>query len=611
MTGPLQRNENSHSDVLIRELDRACSVIESSIGAASPLLKRMQSLRERLQHKRLQIAVLGQFKRGKSTFVNALLGAPVLPTAVVPLTSIPTFITWREQPLIHVQFSNGKSPEHLMASETADIRKILSRFVTEEANPKNHLHVERVDLFYPAAILRDGTVLIDTPGIGSTLTHNTEAALRVLPECDAALFIVSADPPITETELAYLRRLEPKIGRTFFIINKIDYLTSGEQRDVIDFLRKVLVDESLIDPKAPIFGVSAQLGLSGKQEQNADTLGKSGMLEIENYILRYLATEKIQALDEAVRRKGADILAFTREEVELRAQALKMPLEQLEEKSSEFAQTLRSIEAQRLTIGDLLAGDRRRLVDDLETRIKVLRANALSRLTRVIDDCLTHAEITWGNRVNSAVSIAIEELFSNAGGEFVDAFSTQADGVLFRHRERVDALVDDVRHTAAEMFDVALAPGGEAEAFQLAQEPYWVTERVASTLIPDFSRIIDRFLPPALRRRRRRARVIEQTNELVIRNAESLRWAILRGLDETFRAATAQLEERLADSLGATKGIIEDALTRRRDHSFASGAALDRLEQSMEALAAVQGRLFVPGPGSDHYAAIDHGGEHA
>jgi GTP-binding protein EngB required for normal cell division len=611
MTAPLQKKGNSHPDVLISELDRACNVIEFSVGAASPLRKRLQSLRERLQHKRLQIAVLGQFKRGKSTFINALLGVPILPTAVVPLTAIPTFILWREQPLVRVQFSNGKSPEHFMASETADIREILSRFVTEEANPKNHLHVERVELLYPAAILRDGTVLIDTPGIGSTFTHNTEAAFRVLPECDASLFIVSADPPITETELAYLHRLKPKIGRTFFIINKSDYLTSDEQREVTDFLRKVLVDESLIDPETPIFGVSARLGLSGKQEQNADTLGKSGMLEIENYILRYLATEKIQALDEAIRRKAADIVAYARGEVALRAQALKMPIEQLEEKSFKFVQTLRSIEAQRLTIGDLLAGDRRRLVDDLEARIKTLRANALSRLTRVIDDCLTHEETTWGDRVNSALSIAIEELFSNAGDEFVDAFSTQANDVLSHHRERIDVLVNDVRRTAAEMFDVAFAPLDEPEAFQVGQEPYWVTERVASTLIPDFSRVIDRFLPPVLRRRRRRTRVIEQTNELVIRNAESLRWAILRGLHETFRAAAAQLEERLGDAIGATKGVIEDALARRRDHSFASKTALDRLEQSMDKLAAAQDALWAPGLRTDRLPVAGHGGHHA
>ena len=69
-----------------------------------------------------------------------------------------------------------------MRCATVDaIREVLFRFVAEEANPKNRLGVERVELFYPAGILANGTVLIDTPGMGSTLRHNTEAAMQVLP----------------------------------------------------------------------------------------------------------------------------------------------------------------------------------------------------------------------------------------------------------------------------------------------------------------------------------------------------------------------------------------------------------------------------------------------
>jgi predicted GTPase len=92
MTALLEKEASLSSDLLIKQINLAGEVIASSIGADSPLRTRLLALRDRLQHERLQIAVLGQFKRGKSTFVNALLGAPVLPTAVVPLTSIATFI---------------------------------------------------------------------------------------------------------------------------------------------------------------------------------------------------------------------------------------------------------------------------------------------------------------------------------------------------------------------------------------------------------------------------------------------------------------------------------------------------------------------------------------
>ena len=96
----------------------------------------------------------------------------------------------------------GNAPSREFAVHAADeIRDVLFRFVAEDANPENRLGVERVELFYPADILADGTVIIDTPGVGSTLRHNTEAAWRVMPECDAAFFVVSADPPITESSL--------------------------------------------------------------------------------------------------------------------------------------------------------------------------------------------------------------------------------------------------------------------------------------------------------------------------------------------------------------------------------------------------------------------------
>ena len=91
-------------------------------------------------------------------------------------------------------------------------------------------------------------------------------------------------------------------------------------------------------------------------------------------------------------------------------------------------------------------------------------------------------------------------------------------------------------------------------------------------LIPDPSGLIDHVLPAALRRPRIRARMVKLAEELIVRNAENLRWAILRGLDETFRKATAQFEDRLDETIEATRGVIQDALARRQDQSFADPA---------------------------------------
>lgn len=585
-------NEAGRATVLASALGRAVAVLEFGLGPKSPLTARLQVLRRRLEHERLQIAVLGQFKRGKSTFINALLGAPALPAGVIPLTAVPTFIAWRVEPLVVVRFKGDTPSREFAVHEPDEIRNVLFRFVAEETNPENRLGVERVDLFYPADILADGTVIIDTPGVGSTLRHNTEAAFRVLPECDAAFFVVSADPPITEVELEYLRRLKSKAMRIFFILNKVDYLRPDEQQTVVEFLRKVLSEQSLLDDDRRIFCVSARDGLEAKQTRDSRALENSGIGPLEAHLVRELATGKIRWLEDAVRTKAVDILSQALAEIDLVGRALNMPIEELAAKSQAFQESLASIEEQRRVTRDLLAGDHRRLRDALDSRIHELRREASAKLVRVIDASLTDAAPTaWEGAAQRALSAAIEVEFEAAQEPLVNAFATDADTALLACQSRIEVLAEDVRRTAAKIFDVALGSTWEQESFELGEDPYWVTEGKYPTLIPDPSRLVDRLLPARLRRARLRARMIWQAGELIVRNAENLRWAILRGLDETFRRTTARLEERLDDTIRSTRGVIRDALDRRKNQSFAVRPELDRLASVTESLAALREEL--------------------
>ena len=85
--------------------------------------------------------------------------------------------------------------------------------------------------------------------------------------------------------------------------------------------------------------------------------------------------------------------------------------------------------------------------------------------------------------------------------------------------------------------------------------------------------------------------MVRQAEELVIRNAENLRWAIWRGLDDTFRKATAQFEERLDETIATTRDVIKDALARRQDRSFAVQPELDRLAAAATSLASLREEL--------------------
>jgi GTP-binding protein EngB required for normal cell division len=577
----------AYAGSLAANLDRAAQVLKDSVPGNSSLVSRFDLLRERLQHSHIHLAVLGQFKRGKSSFINALLGVPLLPIAVVPLTAVPIFISWRLAGLARVNFKDARPAEDCSTDDPDALRKFLHHFVAEEANPENRLGVDRVDLLYPAPMLADGTVLIDTPGVGSTFRHNTEAALRVLPECDAVLFVVSADPPITEAELEYLRHFESKAAKIIFLLNKIDYLQSEERARVAEFLQHVLEQNRLWPADARIFCVSARDGLEAKQRGNLTAIRSSGMAEVEAYLTGHLAAEKTRLLEHAIRGKARDILSQAAADVSLRRRALEMPLEELALKSREFEQALASIEEQRKTTRDLLTGEQRR-ARDLERRIEMLRGDASRKLAAAIEGSIAVEPDAWGSSGQELISGKISEIFEDARHEFATTFAKTVDSVLSAHQARIDAMIASVRRTAAEIFDIPLRQHFEQASFEFGEEPYWVTENVAASLIPDSSRLIDQFLTKSQRMRRARARVIQATNELLVRNAENLRWAVLRGIEETFRRASAQFEERLDDAIEATKGVIQEGLARKRDRSFAAASELDELGRANDLLAALQ-----------------------
>ncbi len=124
-------NKSGRTAPLGATLNRAITVVGSSVGEESSLVTRLRASCDRLQHERLHLAVLGQFKRGKSTFINALLGAPILPTGVIPVTAVATFIAWGPEPLVSVNFRDGRPPERFATRDPSGIRDFVFRFVSE------------------------------------------------------------------------------------------------------------------------------------------------------------------------------------------------------------------------------------------------------------------------------------------------------------------------------------------------------------------------------------------------------------------------------------------------------------------------------------------------
>lgn len=587
-----------HREAAVAELPeilKECqSAIDRYLPVGSPLSDQLDNIRARLREGRLQLAVLGQFKRGKSTFLNGLLGAPYLPSAVVPVTALPTFIAWGSDPLIRVSYLDGRIAEQFSAVGPAALRETLHRFVAEEANPENRLGVSRIDVFVPAPILRHGIVLIDTPGVGSTHRHNTDAALKVLPECDAALFVVSVDPPITENEIAYLHEIRSRVARLFFVLNKTDLVETAELDQARKFMWGTLEKNGLISHGTEIFAVSARSGLAARQAADQAAFIESGMGAVEDYLLRFLTLEKTRSLETAVAMKASTILIEAETEINLRLRAMKLPLEALGEKQKKFEELLRPIEARRLVTRDLLEGERSRIVTELEARAERLRNEGRGRLFRIVDEITNRTEPGDIDRLAAeALAPTIIDFFDAARDETMNFIVEQSEEALGAHRARIGELVAEVRQTAANLFELSVAPVIDEEKFRITQEPYWINQRWASTILPDLSPIVDRMLGNVTRSARRGARIKARVDELIVRNVENLRWSILQGVDDTFLRAAATLEKRLDDAVVLARTAIASARQMHETQSDQVERELARLDAG--ATAVVKARTELAG----------------
>jgi GTP-binding protein EngB required for normal cell division len=586
--------DRDRSDCLAALLDHAKVGLGNVLPSGTRYSRTLVGLRERLVEGRLQVAVLGQFKRGKSSFLNALLGESLLPTGVVPLTAIATFIRWAAAPSIRVAYLDGRPDGGLRAADTDLLRQQLARFVTEEGNPRNRLGVARVDLLYPASVLRHGIVLIDTPGVGSTLQHNTDAANAVLPECDAGFFVLSADPPVTEAELAYLARVRPHVARLFFVFNKIDYLATDERDTALAFLRRSLREHMPAVADAPIFGLSARQALAAHQTGDTAGLAQSGLAEIEHHLVGFLAREKVGSLQRAVAAKAGAVLDAALMNLALAIRVLEMPVEDLERRAKEFRRALGAIEQQRLVARDLLAGDRHRAAERLEAQAAELREEARRALCAVLAAALEAATESTEMAAKSAIAAAIPEFFEPRLAQMSGDFARLVEEILKEHVGRANALIGTVRETAASLFEIPSVPFEEAESFVVRREPYWVTERWSDSLNPLGGGLVDRLLPSASRTTRLGKRLAVEIDELVERNVENLRWATLQNLDAAFRRFAAEFDERLAETIAAMRGAIEAAADKRRAHADGARAELAQLRQGTAALRELRGSLSAP-----------------
>ncbi|MBT0773264.1 dynamin family protein [Kineosporia sp. J2-2] len=163
------------------------------------------AVRDRLEQGRCCVVVCGEFRRGKSSLLNALVGRPGLfPVDVDVTTSVVVTLTAGEPEQATVHFS-GTGPDGAVPDPLTTSLDRIADFVTEQGNPENRRQVERVEMVAAIDPPTPGTVLVDTPGVGSLNPAHSTATRGFLANADLVLFVGSAVEPLATVELEFLR----------------------------------------------------------------------------------------------------------------------------------------------------------------------------------------------------------------------------------------------------------------------------------------------------------------------------------------------------------------------------------------------------------------------
>ncbi len=533
----------------------------SSLRESGKVRENLAEIREKLSQNTFHLVVIGQFKRGKSTFINSIIGDRLLPTSVVPLTSIVTLLKYGPGEGIEVIFENG--------NRKTITRDNLTEYVTEKGNPGNGKKVKQVEIVFPSDYLRDGMIIVDTPGVGSTFENNTEMTYNYLPKVDAALFLLAVDPPISQSEIHFLKEVQKYVEKIFFIQNKIDYLSDEERRESMVFSKKV-IEEALGMDGIKIHPLSAKMALEGKLSQNKELLEKSRLPEFDRVLGEFLLKAKGKTILRAALNGTRRLLSDEELSLELEKKAIGTPLEILEQRLKIFKEKMDVIKRDREDIRYYFEGEIKRLIDFLDRDLGRMKEREVSELTKKLEETAKAHEnmniAEYGKLLESTFNQTMVKDFNEWVAQEEERLNREYAQVSKRYSERTNEVIDTIVKTSAELFDLEIEKYHSEEAIVSDRGLYYMLGDTPKFF--DLEGAIDFFSQKVLPRKLSRGLILKDLIKSIYSkidmNCGRVRWDFMDRMKRSFMTFAWDLNLKIDATEEGIRKSIDKALELKK-----------------------------------------------
>jgi GTPase SAR1 family protein len=430
------------------------------------LADHLERARTNVAERLISVAVVGEFKRGKSTLVNAILQTAVCPVDADIVTAVPTAVRYGPQATATAFLEPA---EHDAEPELEDVPLgAIGAYVSETGNPGNRRKLRVVEVVVPQPMLRSGLCLIDTPGVGGLDSAHGLITLAAMTQADGIVFVTDASQELTAPEIEFLRSAVERCPNAVCVVTKTDLYM--EWRRIVELDEAHLRDAELDVPVVP---VSSFLRLNAQRDP--DMLTESGFPGLIDFLLGKVVASATAAKVASAEREVDFISTQLEEGLRAEQEVLEEPAaaEEVVERLDDTARKSQQLSAPTATWQQMLTDGIQDLVAHTEFDLQERLRAVVRDVETIIDEGdpkQTWPDIeVWLRRQVVAAAMANYDRMQVEARELAEnvahAFDLEASEISSSASVNVDDALANIRMASAASLE---NPGGRMASMLMA-----------------------------------------------------------------------------------------------------------------------------------------------